>query len=91
MFDKAPVKPACPVVVILDRFLEHCERNAKPATYGFYHDPVKSFAKYIGPKLQIATLMGHVDLKMVSRIYQHIRKRSDHLREGLRRATGEIA
>jgi site-specific recombinase XerD len=37
----------------------------------------------------IATLMGHVDLKMLSRIYQHIRKRSDHLRAGLRKAVGE--
>lgn len=39
----------------------------------------------------IATLMGHVDLKMLSRIYQHIRKRSDHLRAGLKKATGEEA
>ena len=37
----------------------------------------------------IATLMGHVDLKMLSRIYQHIRKRSGHLRAGLRKAVGE--
>lgn len=37
----------------------------------------------------IATLMGHVDLKMLSRIYQHIRKRSDHLWSGLRKAVGE--
>ena len=37
----------------------------------------------------VATLMGHSDLKMVSRIYQHLRKRSDYLREGLRKATGE--
>ena len=39
----------------------------------------------------IATLMGHVDLKMLSRIYQHLRRRSDHLRAGLRKATGEVA
>jgi integrase len=37
----------------------------------------------------IATLMGHVDLKMLSRIYQHIRKRSDHLRAGLKKAVGQ--
>jgi len=37
----------------------------------------------------IATLMGHVDLKMLHRIYQHIKKRSDHLRAGLSKATGE--
>jgi integrase/recombinase XerC len=36
----------------------------------------------------IATLMGHVDLKMLSRIYQHIRKRSDFLRAGLNKAVG---
>ena len=36
----------------------------------------------------IASLMGHVDLKMLSRIYQHIRKRGDHMKEGLRRAIG---
>jgi integrase len=39
----------------------------------------------------IATLMGHSDLKMISRVYQHIRKRSDHIKEGLRKATGEVA
>jgi integrase len=37
----------------------------------------------------IATLMGHVDLKMLSRIYQHLNRRSDHLRAGLRKAVGE--
>jgi integrase/recombinase XerC len=35
----------------------------------------------------IATLMGHVDLGMLSRIYQHIKRRSDHLRAGLKKAT----
>jgi site-specific recombinase XerD len=39
----------------------------------------------------IATIMGHVDLKMLSRIYQHIRRRSDHIKDGLRKATGEVA
>ncbi|MGD0652742.1 MAG: tyrosine-type recombinase/integrase [Thermoguttaceae bacterium] len=39
----------------------------------------------------IATLMGHVDLNMLSRIYQHIKRRSDHLRAGLKKATGEVA
>ena len=37
----------------------------------------------------IATLMGHVDLGMLSRIYQHIKRRSDYLRAGLRKAVGE--
>ena len=36
----------------------------------------------------IATLMGHVDLGMLSRIYQHIKRRSDHLRAGLNKAVG---
>jgi site-specific recombinase XerD len=31
----------------------------------------------------IATLMGHVDLKMLMRVYQHIRRRGDHLRKAL--------
>jgi integrase len=39
----------------------------------------------------IATLMGHSDLKMLSKVYQHIRRRSDHIKEGLRKATGEVA
>jgi integrase len=39
----------------------------------------------------IATIMGHTDLKMLSKVYQHIRKRSDHIKEGLRKATGEVA
>jgi integrase len=34
----------------------------------------------------IATLMGHCDLTMLSRIYQHVRKRSDHLKAALRKA-----
>jgi len=37
----------------------------------------------------IATLMGHTDLKMLSQIYQHIRRRSDYLREGLKKAVGQ--
>lgn len=32
----------------------------------------------------IATLMGHVDLKMLMKVYQHIRKRGEHLRAALR-------
>lgn len=36
----------------------------------------------------IATLMGHRDLKMLSRFYQHLNKRADHLRAALDRATG---
>jgi len=39
----------------------------------------------------IAILMGHKDLRMLSRIYQHVKKRSDHVKEGLRKATGEVA
>ena len=35
--------------------------------------------------------MGHKDLRMLSRIYQHVKKRSDHVKEGLRKATGEVA
>ena len=36
----------------------------------------------------IATLMGHTDLKMLSKVYQHIKRRSDHLRAGLNKAVG---
>ena len=35
----------------------------------------------------IATLMGHADLKMISRVYGHIQRRDSHLQEALRRAT----
>jgi len=31
----------------------------------------------------IATLMGHVDLKMLMKVYQHVRKRGEHLRKAL--------
>ena len=34
----------------------------------------------------IATFMGHTDLNMLSKVYQHIRRRSDHLRAGLNKA-----
>ena len=37
----------------------------------------------------IATIMGHVDLRMLSRIYQHISRRSDFIKEGLRKATAD--
>ena len=39
----------------------------------------------------IAELMGHKDLTMLKRIYQHVRKRSDHMRESLRKATEDAA
>jgi integrase len=35
----------------------------------------------------IAQLMGHKKLDMLTEIYQHVQKRSDHLHEALRRAT----
>lgn len=35
----------------------------------------------------IATLLGHRNLTMLTKIYQHIKLRGDHLREGLRKAT----
>jgi integrase len=35
----------------------------------------------------IATLMGHRDLKMLSRVYQHVQRRSEHLRDSLQRIT----
>jgi integrase len=39
--------------------------------------------------VSIAMLMGHTDLKMLSRVYQHVQKRSDHLQAALRKAVGE--
>lgn len=36
----------------------------------------------------IAVLLGHSNLKMLSRTYQHIRCRSDFIKQGLRRAVG---
>jgi integrase len=35
----------------------------------------------------IAVLMGHSDLKMLSRVYQHVRRCDSHLKESLERAT----
>lgn len=37
----------------------------------------------------IAVIMGHKDLTMLSKIYQHIKRRSDHLRAGLKQAVGQ--
>ena len=34
----------------------------------------------------IATLMGHVDIKMLTKIYQHVKARPDHLRDALNRS-----
>jgi integrase len=39
----------------------------------------------------ISQLMGHKSLDMLHRIYQHVSRRSDHLREGLRKATEDDA
>lgn len=36
----------------------------------------------------IATLMGHANLKMLNQVYQHVRCRSEHVKESLRRAVG---
>jgi len=35
----------------------------------------------------IATLMGHKDLKMLSKVYQHVQRRGEHLQESLNRIT----
>jgi integrase len=37
--------------------------------------------------ISIAQLMGHKNLEMLSRTYQHVQKRSDHLREALTKIT----
>jgi integrase len=34
----------------------------------------------------IATLMGHVDIRMLTKIYQHVKARPDHLREALNKS-----
>jgi site-specific recombinase XerD len=33
----------------------------------------------------IASLMGHSDLKMLNKVYQHIQRCDQHLRDGLKR------
>ncbi|MHB8107893.1 MAG: tyrosine-type recombinase/integrase [Candidatus Cryosericum sp.] len=38
----------------------------------------------------IAELMGHTDVRMLTEIYQHVRKRRDHLRAGLITATEQL-
>jgi site-specific recombinase XerD len=40
--------------------------------------------------MTIKELMGHANLKMLTEIYQHVEKRSDHLRKGLEQATGHL-
>jgi integrase len=39
----------------------------------------------------IAQLMGHTDLKMLQRIYQHVHRRSDHMQKALAQATRDVA
>lgn len=38
----------------------------------------------------VAELMGHRDVAMLSRVYQHLNQRVDHLRSAARRATGVV-
>ena len=38
----------------------------------------------------VAELMGHTNLRMLSEIYQHVGKRRDRLKKGLRKATGHL-
>jgi integrase len=38
--------------------------------------------------ITLSRLMGHKDLRMLQQTYTHVHKRSDHLRAGLRKATG---
>jgi integrase len=39
----------------------------------------------------IASLMGHKNLTMLHRIYQHVKRRSDHMRDALKQATEDAA
>lgn len=72
-----------------------CERIRKKA--GFYVCPYAirhSFATEAIVRgvdlISIANLMGHKDLKMLNRVYQHLAKRSDHLRKALDQATNDV-
>ena len=38
----------------------------------------------------IARIMGHADLSMLQKFYQHIQKRADHLRKGLEKAVSHL-
>lgn len=40
--------------------------------------------------ITIKELMGHEDLRMLEKIYQHVKKRGDHLRHALDKATGHL-
>jgi integrase len=40
--------------------------------------------------VSIAKLMGHADLRMLSTIYEHVEKRTDHLRKELNQAVGHL-
>lgn len=39
--------------------------------------------------ITIATLMGHRNLTMLNRVYQHVNKKGKHLRDAMKKATGE--
>jgi integrase len=56
MAGRQPVDSDAPVVDLLERFLDHHEKESAPATYQFYARPVRSFASFIGPKLRLASL-----------------------------------
>jgi hypothetical protein len=40
--------------------------------------------------VSVAELMGHKNLKMLTEIYQHVGKRTDHLRKAMDQATAHL-
>jgi site-specific recombinase XerD len=73
---------------LVERFRKlraHVDFHASPYTirHTFATDAILQGVDLI----TIKELMGHEDLRMLEKIYQHVKKRGDHLRAGLEKAT----
>ena len=76
---------------LVERFRKlraHVDFHASPYTirHTFATDAILQGVDLI----TIKELMGHEDLRMLEKIYQHVKKRGDHLRAGLAKATGHL-
>jgi integrase/recombinase XerD len=76
---------------LVERFRKlrtHVDFHASPYTirHTFATDAILQGVDLI----TIKELMGHEDLHMLEKIYQHVKKRGDHLRAGLMKATSHL-
>ena len=58
MGNRQPVTDDCTVATILDRYLEHCQRNRAESTYKERRRNLESFAKFVG-NLRLSALKVH--------------------------------